>query len=88
MKTVSLDDIQDETGTEDQSMSRKEFLLFLEQYLNPRECQILLCITLKEKSMKELAQIQGVTLYCLRRDLEKAKLRLQYALKERMVVKR
>ena len=88
IETISIDTIEVELGREDQSMERKELQLLLQQYLNPLECQAFLNITLKERSMKEMAQMQGVSIAILRKSMERIKHRLKRALKERNGVKK
>ena len=82
METISIDTIEIELGREDQGMERKELQLLLRQYLSPKECQVFLSITLKERSLKEMAQMQGVSIGILRKSLERMKQRLKRALKE------
>lgn len=88
IETISIDNMEVELGREDQGMERKELQLLLRQYLNPQECQAFLNIYLKERSLKEMAQMQGVSTGILRKSLEMMKQRLKHALKERKGVKK
>ena len=88
VETISIDDVEVELGREDQGMERKELQLLLQQYLNPKECQAFLNIYLKERSQKEMAWVQGVSIGILRKSLAGVKQRLMRALKERKGVMR
>ena len=84
---LSIDNMEIELGREDQGIERMELQLFLQQHLNPQECQTFLNIYLKERSLKEMAQMLGVSTSILRKSLERIKQRLKHALKERKGVK-
>ncbi len=88
VETISIDDVEVELGREDQGLERKELQLFLQQYLNPKERQAFLNIYLKERSQKEMARVQGVSIGILRKNLAGIKQRLAYALKEQKGVNR